>query len=1459
MPLSDPTGLALEAPALSTEPDVGTAWSPTSYALYQQLTAGCGSPACRGPLCATGRRNVGSQSAMPPAFARLLAKSLAEGPSTADLLCVDQPVAGVTVPAWAPRCSPEPLTTGLTIPTTRPTSSLPERVTPSNPAPAPSLALNLLPSWLRSLLGAHGEAAATTPSHHGKPSPAVRDSQEPRPASAPRPATLAEALRTVRLPPATVDPLPSAPPEAYHLTLLTPQVLDLLLQALCYPDDAPPSDPLGVTPEAFAGLMRRYSYLSPTPSSASLDAYLPSAAVLSTSPRTPPVLDCHAGPASRPTHLNGLIIPSIGEGTIPTTTAAELPMSEGDRASFTQEGVLAFLPSDNDTSGPPAALATPTRDWRWDSMPYSPTGQDALFTSGEVLPSPRPVGYAPGFASSPLSPITPGTTPVLGGDGQTTSGQGEPFSSVQPPPHTMPWIPADLSFLSYTSGSFLPGLPDLHHDTQWTPKPPQEAHPSGVDAAGGHMLPDNSATQDAVDPALIHVIRECGRGPVDPLSATWPTAGELLLNTVAHVFRSYPTMVRAMHPRLTTDHTLPSPPSCQLTAALELDGPLGAWVHLAGVRQVFERLAELPSPHLHSVWASALQEQLAELTRDLHGLARRGPIHLGASQASSDHARFAALLSAILILWECPLITRPTFHWGPAAPWSPTEQNHLLGLLVTATVGLRNVSLVHASYYPVQPADLTLNGLDLYALVLADGWPSSLSNSAASTLLHYDCHPARRPRFPEEFSPSSLDTLSDDLEIAGPEVDLPLDEHFADLEVYQSFAQTPEAHGSADGEVSFHVDPTLEVLPAITATAIDDDGTRHSPASMYPVPDRRLDLAGNRWGASSAGSSLLPQTRVCILKGYIISRLGAYLPHRTDLVDTQTRQALDLLAVWWSLAVAGETTGDDHALAHIRLLHLRTAVDPARPPRPLPRVNPNWFASEELGARLDLAAEISQWRRAGVDHPWPRLPNARAQWAQRFQATSLKFSLLAYPFLLTTEAKARAIREDALAEMTLHFERGLGNLYVFSHLRQLLHLPNFGHAVFHPNLRSEWAGQCNIARFSDATTPYLAVEPRREFLLTDSLHQLRRQFRHLRQPLKVRYVGSGELGVDQGGVQKEWFREVFRRYLKEHAPSAHMWEENSTTLHYWLAGDAWLGRTDPTAPTLTWSGRLDLLEMLGIILGLALYNHVQLPLPFPPVFYKKLLGYDADFNDLVESFPDLGQGLVRLLEWNEGDGDVHDTFGLTFEITVRVPSSGDHLSSTTEAPAGHWAVTTVPLVTNGHAIPVTAANRYQYAQAYADYLLNRSVSACMGAVRRGFLRVVGRPLLALCTRPSELQLLLAGRQEILDFHELERHTAYEDRFYAHHPTIRKFWKVVHGFTPAQKRQLLLFVTANDRLPLGGFSQVTFVVQRNGADSDRLPTALTCFGRLLLPEYNTKEKLRERLLTAIQNTQGFGLV
>ncbi|KAJ2776363.1 hypothetical protein H4R18_005708, partial [Coemansia javaensis] len=174
--------------------------------------------------------------------------------------------------------------------------------------------------------------------------------------------------------------------------------------------------------------------------------------------------------------------------------------------------------------------------------------------------------------------------------------------------------------------------------------------------------------------------------------------------------------------------------------------------------------------------------------------------------------------------------------------------------------------------------------------------------------------------------------------------------------------------------------------------------------------------------------------------------------------------------------------------------------------------------------------------------------------------------------------------------------------------------------------------------------------------------------------------------------------------------------------------------------------------------------------------------------------------------------------------------------------------------------PVTGANRARYVARYLQFVVFDHARAQISALRRGFALAAGGIVYRMLT-PDDLEQWLCGAQADapIDAAELERVASYEDEYTAAHHVVRWFWDVVSSLPQHQLRALLAFVTASDRVPLGGYKGITFVVQRNGPDTDRLPTALTCFGRLLLPAYASRGKLRDKLLTAINNASGFGLI
>ena len=75
----------------------------------------------------------------------------------------------------------------------------------------------------------------------------------------------------------------------------------------------------------------------------------------------------------------------------------------------------------------------------------------------------------------------------------------------------------------------------------------------------------------------------------------------------------------------------------------------------------------------------------------------------------------------------------------------------------------------------------------------------------------------------------------------------------------------------------------------------------------------------------------------------------------------------------------------------------------------------------------------------------------------------------------------------------------------------------------------------------------------------------------------------------------------------------------------------------------------------------------------------------------------------------------------------------------------------------------------------------------------------------------------------------------------------------------------MFVTGTSKVPLGGFAALMgmrgiqrFSIHKAYGGDGTLPTAHTCFNQLDLPQYTTKEKLREKLVYCIrEGAEGFG--
>uniref|UniRef100_A0A8C1MIE3 HECT-type E3 ubiquitin transferase n=1 Tax=Cyprinus carpio TaxID=7962 RepID=A0A8C1MIE3_CYPCA len=160
----------------------------------------------------------------------------------------------------------------------------------------------------------------------------------------------------------------------------------------------------------------------------------------------------------------------------------------------------------------------------------------------------------------------------------------------------------------------------------------------------------------------------------------------------------------------------------------------------------------------------------------------------------------------------------------------------------------------------------------------------------------------------------------------------------------------------------------------------------------------------------------------------------------------------------------------------------------------------------------------------------------------------------------------------------------------------------------------------------------------------------------------------------------------------------------------------------------------------------------------------------------------------------------------------------------------------------------------------AEWRLSRGVEEQTQAFLEGFNEVLPQQYLQYFDA-KELEVMLCGMQEI-DLGDWQRSTIY--RHYARSSKqIVWFWQFVKEIDNEKRMRLLQFVTGTCRLPVGGFADLMgsngpqkFCVEKVGKEN-WLPRSHTCFNRLDLPPYKSYEQLKEKLLFAIEETEGFG--
>ncbi|CAA9956636.1 ubiquitin-protein ligase E3A [Pyrenophora teres f. maculata] len=474
---------------------------------------------------------------------------------------------------------------------------------------------------------------------------------------------------------------------------------------------------------------------------------------------------------------------------------------------------------------------------------------------------------------------------------------------------------------------------------------------------------------------------------------------------------------------------------------------------------------------------------------------------------------------------------------------------------------------------------------------------------------------------------------------------------------------------------------------------------------------------------------------------------------------------------------------------------------------------PTMFEMRIFNERLDTVTEPVRFL------SWKNQPNT--------------LHLLQYPFFFLPRQLVGYFRTINFTEMMKHYDHTLHTTQMRRSLGLFLHEPHLD------VLRD---------RLNVTLSEQLILDVSRENPLKDTLDQLWGQDkRMLLKPLKVKMGHEeGEVGQDHGGVTYEFFRVVLGEAFQ---PENGMFTIDTETRMMWF---------QPYSLEPCWK-----FEMLGILFSLAVYNGITLPVTFPLAFYNYLWTNGDPFSKpmsltdrisyIADGWSTLAKSFEQLLTWP--DPNVEDIFSLDYVFPYQV--YGQHHAHNLTHPFTHSS-SPPPSDNppNPDAAPVTNTNRESYIRDYITALTHTSISPQLSSFNKGFKTCISTPSLSLFT-PSSLRNLIEGNTHI-SLTDLKRCARYEDGYTPTHSTIRMFWDIVERYDQDDARRLLEFVTASDRVPVTGYESITFAIHKIGGAPMALPSSSTCFGKLYLPEYESRKGMEGKLRLAIRNSRGFGV-
>ncbi|XDV48168.1 hypothetical protein PO909_017632 [Leuciscus waleckii] len=382
-----------------------------------------------------------------------------------------------------------------------------------------------------------------------------------------------------------------------------------------------------------------------------------------------------------------------------------------------------------------------------------------------------------------------------------------------------------------------------------------------------------------------------------------------------------------------------------------------------------------------------------------------------------------------------------------------------------------------------------------------------------------------------------------------------------------------------------------------------------------------------------------------------------------------------------------------------------------------------------------------------------------------------------------------------------------------------------------PQIAYERSFRWKLAHFrylcqSNALASHVKITVSRQTLFEDSFQQIM-NFKPYDLRRRLYVIFKGEEGLDYGGLAREWF------FLLSHEVLNPMY-----CLFEYAGKSNYCLQINP-ASTIN-PDHLSYFCFIGRFIAMALFHGKFIDTGFSLPFYKRMLNKKLILKDLESIDPEFYNSLIWIRDNNIEDCGLEMYFSVDMEILGKITSHD--------------------LKADGANVLVTEESKEEYIGLMAEWRFSRGVENQTKAFLDGFNEVVPLQWLQYFDE-KELEVMLCGMQEV-DLQDWQRNTVYR-HYTRNSKQIIWFWQLVKEVDNEVRLRLMQFVTGTCRLPLGGFAELMgsngpqkFCIEKVGKET-WLPRSHTCFNRLDLPPYKSFEQLKEKLLFAIEETEGFG--